>query len=293
MEVALNVFMIVNPVAGRGKGALRSAEFARILGQRGHRVETFMSRKPGDPSVGARACPPDIDRMVVAGGDGTVSEVIDAAADPLRVPILHLASGTANMLSRDLGLPRDLRSLANVLEAGRVRVADIGSSGGSQFLMILSAGFDAEVVREISKTPRDILGYRGYASPILNTVLRYESESLAVSVDRGPIMRAAAVMLLKVRLYGGLFVFCNDASLDSGCFHVCLFEKGSKAALMKYAAAALTRTLPRLPDVKIVRGTHVSIESVHPVAVQIDGNPYGETPVIAELRKTGVPLVCP
>jgi len=55
-------------------------------------------------------------RIVVAGGDGTVNDVLNGLEDPSRVPLAQLAFGTANMLARELRIPRDPGALAALVE---------------------------------------------------------------------------------------------------------------------------------------------------------------------------------
>ena len=58
-----------------------------------------------------------VDLLIVVGGDGTLNEVLNGLADPLRVPLALLPVGTANMLARDLALPHSPGAIATLVES--------------------------------------------------------------------------------------------------------------------------------------------------------------------------------
>ena len=101
----MNVFVIGNPVAGSGWARHRIEELVNILKQRGHRVEVFLTRGSGEAKRWVTQIKPDIETIVVSGGDGTVNEVLNGLADPCRVPIALLPTGSANVLAHELGSP--------------------------------------------------------------------------------------------------------------------------------------------------------------------------------------------
>src|SRR5690606_24453337 len=89
--------------------------------------------EPDDPStLAARiesSIRPDIGRVVVAGGDGTINAALPAM---IRVgkPLGVIPLGTANDLARTLGLPTDPAEAAKVILRGRTRRIDVGSVNG-------------------------------------------------------------------------------------------------------------------------------------------------------------------
>ena len=62
----MKILIVANPVAGgrgKGRGVRRLAEH---LEARGHEVELYWTRGPGDAAKRVRALPDDLDRIVVA-----------------------------------------------------------------------------------------------------------------------------------------------------------------------------------------------------------------------------------
>jgi len=285
----MHILMIANPAAGRGLAEQRIRWFAEILERRGHAVEAFLTSQPGDAEARARLAGPDVERLVVAGGDGTINEVINGLEDPSRIPILHFPTGTANMLAKDLGLPSGIGTLADILETGVVKKADMGLVNGRRFLLLVTAGFDAAVTAEIVTSRRERLGYRGYVVPILKVLARYRPVNMVTTIDGFHRVRGALVMVLNVRHYGGIFVFAETAELDTGFFEVCVFPAESSLSLIRYGLAGVLRWAWLLRDVRRFQAKHVKIEAAPECAVEVDGDYFGTTPITIEVRPAVVP----
>ena len=289
----MQVLVIGNPIAGTGQAERLISRFTRRLEHRGHNVQILMTTRAGEALERARSVQGDLDRLVVAGGDGTVNEVINGLADPSRIPILHLPTGTANQLARSLELPFDAEKLVGILEQGRIRRIDMGLAGSRRFLLLVSSGFDARVAEEVKKCRGSALGYSGYLFPILKAFASHRQARLDVIVDEKERIGGCNVMALKVREYGGAFVFAEEARLDSGRFEVCVFEQGSLGWMSLYAVAGLVGKAAEVPGVIHRSARTVRIESEEPVPVEIDGDYSGMTPVDISIQPAVVPLVAP
>ncbi|MEW6113603.1 MAG: diacylglycerol kinase family protein [Thermodesulfobacteriota bacterium] len=289
----MRILVIGSPIAGTGQAERRVDGFVRALKRKGHDVEAFLTTAPGQARQKARDLTDGIDRLVVAGGDGTINEVLNGLPDPSKVPLLHLPAGTANQLARTLGLPSDPSKLVRILESGPIRRIDMGLAGEHRFLLVAGAGFDAWVTEEIKRHRQGSLGYSGYVSPILKTITAYRPTKMDVVLDGHERIPACNVVVLKVRRYGGLLVFADDARLDSGFFHVCIFPEGSIGWLCLYAVGGLVGKAGKIPGIIRKTAQRVQIQSDKPVPVEIDGDYFGMTPVDLHIRPSVVPVVTP
>ena len=289
----MDVLIIGNPLAGRGSSEHIIRKFACEAERRGHRVETFVSRLPQD--MGMRACQVGsrFDRIVVAGGDGSIHQVLNALPDPSRTPILHLPTGTANMLAQDLGLPRSVEELARLLDHGVVRRIDMGLVGGHRFILVAGAGVDALVTKEIEETTGKAYGYGGYVRPFLRVLRRHRPVELTVRVDDGEPVTGTNVIVLNARHWGGCFVFAEEARLDSGRFEICVFHSYARFAPLKYCAAGFLGLASNLRDVTRLSGRRIRIDGARPTAVELDGDYFGTTPVFIDLVPAAVPVIAP
>src|SRR5258705_7453999 len=89
-----------------------------------------------------------VDLVIACGGDGTINEVVDGLMGS-PIPLAILPSGTANVLARELRLPRDLRKIPALLPAWKAQRIALGKCGGRHFVLMAGAGFDAAVIDQV------------------------------------------------------------------------------------------------------------------------------------------------
>ena len=155
---AKSMLLIVNPTAGRRRRGLVDAVASRVRAE-GWTVDVVETQAAGDARRLAETC--DASRygvIAVAGGDGTINEVINGlagrGADAPAVGIVPL--GTANVLAHELGLGFSAAAVARTMIAGRpvlMRPGEaVNGAGARCFSLMAGAGFDAKVVGAV--TPR-------------------------------------------------------------------------------------------------------------------------------------------
>jgi diacylglycerol kinase family enzyme len=133
---------VVNPTSGDGSHA---DHVDRLLSARGFAVE--MTDGPGDAvDFGRQAGADGVSEVAVAGGDGTVNEVVRGLADADHLDEVTLSVipvGTANLLAGTIGVT-DRRQAVEVADTGEVREVDVGVAGEEPFLVSCIAGLPAE-----------------------------------------------------------------------------------------------------------------------------------------------------
>ncbi|MEE8075636.1 MAG: diacylglycerol kinase family protein [Candidatus Binatia bacterium] len=200
----MNVTLIANPVAGSGKAGRQIQKLVQILDRRGDYVETFITQAAGDARRSASRIEPGSGTIVVAGGDGTLNEVINGVADPSTIPIVLLPTGTANVLAHELGLPSDPEEVAGILAQGVVRKLDMGMIDDRRFMLMVSTGFDAMVTERIQRG-RKGLGYIGYVRPLLGVLAHYRAPKLRITVDGREGLKGALVVVATSETTGESF----------------------------------------------------------------------------------------
>ncbi len=297
----MDFLVIANPVAGGGRGRRLAQQVAARILARGHRCELFLTGRAGDGAALVGQLGEAVRRVVVVGGDGTVAEVFNGLPDPSRVALLQLPTGTANLLAKDLGLPRDPGAVARLAIEGRERVVDYGTvrrvgpgaDGTRRFLMVVSAGFDGAVARAVHASRGARLGYHGYLAPLARTLAEYGWPRFGVSVNGGPPQSCGYALVSKVRCYAGLFTVADRARLDSGHLDVCLFPQASPLLVPRIMAAGLLGKGADWGGGSYQAGHLVRFESRRPIPVEVDGDPWGETPIEIGIVPGGARLVVP
>lgn len=289
----MRILILANPVAGRGRGVRLARRLSRLLERRGHAVELHVTTARDDARRVTRRRASRLDALVVAAGDGTLNEVLNGLPEPDRVPLLPLAVGTGNMLARELCLPTDPEVLAALIEARSMRRIDLGELEGHRFLSLVGIGFDALVAARIARTRRGRLPLRSYARPILEVAWGYRPPRLSVAVDGAPPLTGGYVLVSNLRNYGGVLEITRGARCDSGVLHVFVLER---ARTLDLARAALRASL-RIPfpreGILESTGRTLRVGSTDPVAVQVDGDFWGTTPVTIAVRPAAVRILAP
>jgi diacylglycerol kinase (ATP) len=283
--------ILCNPIAGRGQAFKRARAVEIELKKTGVSVELFLGDDASDLVRKAGAIKPDVERVLIAGGDGTFNTVLNGLIDPAKTVCGLIPCGTANMLARDLGLPSGPADLAHIFVSRNVKRVDMGIVGERRFVLALSAGFDALVTRVLSTSRSGVLGYRGYLLPLLQAVAEYRIPNLTVETE-GLTHNCRLAMVLSTCHYGGIFNVL-PRNCGSGIFRLCIFTRARIPDLMGYSVAALTDLLHNLIEIKPVIGDRILIGSEAPVPVQVDGDYFGSTPVSVSFAPKGVGILVP
>ena len=293
--------IIVNPVSGRGK-ALRLAEAVTdLLRKQGCTVDLLPTQKAGDARLFARDCG-GYGALAATGGDGTVNEVLNGLPPAGGPPLAMLPSGTANVLAKELRLPRDPEGLARVLREGSEKILDLGVEhvSGRRFLLFASAGYDAHVVHLFHAARTGPIGMWQYVYWGLKSILAYQVPSIAVEID-GKLLTSDAswVQISNVPSYGGPLVFTPAARPDNQTFEVMVHHSRRRRGVVGMFWAALIRYFTgfkyRQEAVSFHQATRVKLTSAdgRPVPVQVDGDPSGQLPGDFEIVPGGIRVLGP
>jgi diacylglycerol kinase family enzyme len=233
----MDTLILVNPLAGNKLGASWLPTLKERAASPGRKVLVATTRKGGIPEQ-VRELAPGMRVVIMVGGDGTVSEVLDAVCTlgvPPRVGIVPL--GTGNDLARSLGLYRGrrwaLEEVFGYLESTRTRAVDLWSVDHRlTFSNYASVGLDAAVVRRFCRIRRWIQSPPG--------------------LGKRPFYFAMYVLSwglhLKSRIPPGSRLEWEDDSGREGSVDVGGARVLSITNTPYYAAGALTDPLGRLED---------------------------------------------
>jgi diacylglycerol kinase (ATP) len=258
----------------------------------GCRVTVHQTTGRGDAqAVTARTTSEQYDRIVVAGGDGTVNEVINGLT-PSSPPVALIPMGTANVLAAEIGLSSHAAEIARTIVLGDARPVSLGDVNGRKFVLMTGVGFDAFVVATVSAPLKRILGKGAYVLASLSQFLRGRLPHFEMHVD-GVRYEAASMVIANARFYGGKFVCAPEARMDSPVLHVCLFERAGRWYVAAYALALLFGVLHRMPGYRILPAKHIEIRQPDGAAIQSDGDFIGLTPAQVTVMPRAAWLVFP
>lgn len=286
-----HVIVLVNPRAGRRGAADRVEQLRRILTARGLHVEVHDDLAKAAALADAWREAGVLRALVAAGGDGTAAELANRTMPG--VPLTILAAGSANLLARRMELPADPQRLADVVLEGRTVRLDAGRANGRLFLLMASAGFDADVVERLHAGRRGhIQGWPTYVAHMLRSIRDYTFPEIRVQSEQGE-HRARWCFAFNLPCYAGNFHFAPEADGADGQLDVCLFGRGGVWAGLKFAAAVKLGVQRRLADWREFRAVRLRLESAAGAPYQLDGDPGGRLPLDLEVEPGRLHLLAP
>ena len=297
------ILLIRNPIAGRRRRGLVDAVVRQVQTQ-GWTVDLVDTEAVGDARRLAETC--DAARyavIAVAGGDGTINEVVNGLAHRADAPALAIVPlGTANVLAHELGLSFKAAAIARTMVAGRALLVRPGEAcnGGAPrcFSLMAGAGFDAKVVAGVSAPLKRRFGRGAYVWRSMIETRRYRPVRYAVEID-GVRHEAASVIVTRGRLYAGPYVVAPLATLSDPLLHVCLFERWGRSQTLRFGFALLTGRLPRAGGYRVIAGREVKVSVLSDAGepgkqpVQIDGDDALTLPVSIAVAAGSVRLLQP
>lgn len=230
------------------------------------------------------------DAIIAAGGDGTV-RALAAALNGAAVPIALIPMGTGNVLASEVGLPKRAGHLADVILQGRVQSISGARANGEPFYLMAGAGFDGAAVSGLDTPWKRRVGKLAYAGPGLRALTR-KPPLLNVTVD-GQAYTANWVVFTNGQRYGGPFTITKRADLRSAGLHAVLITAASRLALMAKLARLGVASLDRAKGVQVIPCERATVRSLQPVAVQVDGDPFGQTPLEIVAGGSGFYFIVP
>lgn len=270
-----SIFVVVNPAAGKGRGASLSKPVLAALGT-SVKVGHALTAGPGDEAELTRQALADGYRRIVAvGGDGTWSNVGGAIVDSGVPAALGLvAGGTGCDLAKTLGVPaRDVGAAARVVLGGHTRTIDIGRVEGKPFLNVAGFGFDIAVIED-AKTVRWLGGDLLYLYCALRQLKAFPGFALEIEGNgAAPGARREHLMFIiaNARVFGGGFKVAPTADLEDGRLDAIGFLNMGLRRRLALMGKLMKGTHVAEPEVIMSRAPSYRLIFDHPPAYETDG----------------------
>ena len=300
----------VNLKAGRKSPRERAERLATALQRKGFAVEIHtdldvVSQRANELFEGGT-----LRALTAVGGDGTAAELTNRTLPG--VPLTLLPSGTANLIAKYLKLPFNPEKAAEVIESGKTISFDVGRANGRLFLVMVSAGIDADIVNGVHTTREHNfklnrkkgahISYVSYVKPIFNSIFSYKYPRITTEILDAPdpiSITGKWSFIFNLPRYGwGLPLVPKCVGVDQKLDY-CIFQGGKLGmALLDVFFAqlgSLHRFLPntRLGQASRFRISLASDESDFDVPFQLDGDPGGRLPVEIEIIPNRFTVLAP
>lgn len=284
--------LIVNTQSRRGQVFCRLVEEA--LKQRGFNIDACYSvNDPARlPEVVAHAKQEGCKLLIVGGGDGTLSSVVDHLAyEDIVLGVVPL--GTGNGFARSLGIPMDLEGTIDVICKGRVREIDLGVVNGDYFANIISIGFNAHVVDGTPGYLKKALGVLAYAISGLKEIFQNRPFACDLFSDGKKLAITTRQIIVANGAFYGISKVSKKARLDDGQLIVCALDSTRKGDIVKFWWALLRGDLPSHEAVHLFNATNILCHASPPKAVDVDGEITFKTPISVSVAPKALLVMAP
>lgn len=267
-----NIFLIVNPLAGRKNRSKSLGRLITCLEEKGCSVEVSLTRYSGHAfELASEAISAGNDLIVAVGGDGTVSEVARALAGT-NLPMGIVPWGSGNGLALDLGIHPGIRKCSDILVDGSDTRLDVCRFNEHLFFCTAGVGFNAVVAEKMGRE-----GSRGFIKYIYLVVQQsFVYKPVNVRIKQGNRVIDRKVFMLtfaNASQFGNNAFIAPKASMNDDLIDVVIVNAFSKLWIPLVVVALFFRKISLLPFVECFRANEVYFETERPLECYYDGEP--------------------
>ena len=267
-----NCILVVNPVSGaldKSEFIDATIDFARTKDLKLHLYTTSGENDIENLRLLYTHHQPE--RIIVAGGDGTIKMVTEAMEDE-DVILGILPAGSANGLAADLNLSSIFEDNLEIAFGDHFMDIDIVSINNEKSIHLSDLGLNAELIKNYENG--SIRGKLGYALQALTTLIDLE-ESFTATIhtnNQTLVCVARMIVIANSKKYGSGIVINPNGSMNDGKFELIILKNLDLIVLLKI----ITGNMPIYSeDVEIISTDQATITTSVPVNFQMDGEYYG------------------
>jgi diacylglycerol kinase (ATP) len=272
----MKIVVILRP-PGDGDRVTRLLAALDALRGAGQDVELWTTWAAADATrYASEAAENGADLVLVAGGDGTVNEVVNGIAVAERHPRVGIVPlGTANDFAKGLGIPAGPLEAVRVAVEGRTRLVDVCRVNRRCFVNVSTGGFGAEATEEAPERVKRRLGPLAYALTGARKLLGFRKRRARFLADDRVVHDGDFVFFAvgNAPLTGGGMRIAPRAEVSDGKFDVVVVGGVSRMDFVALMPDLRAGTHIESPDVLYLRASELKVESLEPIPVNADGEP--------------------
>lgn len=286
------IHVVINPGSGQPRPILHTLN--QVFRPAGIDWDVQITKAQGDACKSAQeAADAGVDLVAVFGGDGTVMEVARGVKDT-QVPMAILPGGTANLMSVELGIPRNLTEAVEIAAnpASAVKSVDIGKIGDAYFLLRVGMGVAAQKVELADRELKDRFGIMAYSIAALKAMKDAEKVKYKFTLDGEEYEEMGISCLVDNAGNFGVSGFraSKQVSVFDGLFDVFLIRDKSFQTFISIGKTVAT-SVASSEAVQHWQANEIEISADPPQHIQVDGEIGWETPVKIKVKPGAVKIL--
>ncbi|MBR3929172.1 MAG: diacylglycerol kinase family lipid kinase [Clostridia bacterium] len=180
------ITVLLNPISGGGKAEKALPAIEALLKEEKYQYIVRRTQMPGEATaIAEEAVNGKHEAIIVAGGDGTMSEVLTGVKGS-DVAVIFAPCGTGNDFVRCMNIPAEPVSAIKKQLSSPLRRLDYATVNGKAFLNVCGSGFDVEVLKHLGTYRAKMSGMKAYLFALKDAMKYYKPLRCLISVDDGP-----------------------------------------------------------------------------------------------------------
>ena len=221
----MKCLFIYNPKSGKGKIKKKEQYIVDKLQTKYDVVDILQTKYTGHAHQVIKNCYQFYDTLVVAGGDGTLNEIINAIAEKENPPTIgYIPTGTTNDVASSLKIPKNIKKALNIILNGKVFNHDIFKCNNKYGIYVCATGVFTDASYATKQTEKKKFGKLAYYIYGLNKIFKNEPIHVKIKYDDKIIEKNCSLLLiLNSRNIAGITVN-KKAVLDDGFVDVVMVD---------------------------------------------------------------------
>ncbi len=287
------MLFIINPKSGKGATAPQLA--AAVKNHFPSARVVYTERKAHAKELAAQAVKDGMEKVIVAGGDGTINEAVQSLAGT-QTALGVIARGSGNGLARELGCPLGNFDLAleNIKNSKPV-LCDVGMAQGEYFINLAGLGIEADIAYKFDEHGKD--GARGmwpYFKIGFNQVIKYIPKYLEIQLDDGQFLSCTPLTLVFAngRQYGSNFKIAPQSSLTDGYLDMVIVQNANPVRLLLGLPNFFIEGITPIKVTKTIKVQKALVHCRGNFYYHIDGEPkQGKDTFEIEIKKSALKIL--
>jgi YegS/Rv2252/BmrU family lipid kinase len=229
--------------------------------------------------------------LIVAGGDGSLNEVVNGiflqtVCPPEEITVGMIPVGTGNDWIKTFGIPNYYKEAIKVLKQEKVMRQDVGRITFTEndlvktcyFANMAGFGFDAMVAEKTNHLKnKGRTGITLYLQALGSSFLNYQTAKTHVTIDGQEIDELIFSVSIGIGKYnGGGMMQAPGAIPDNGLFQVTIIRKIGLFGILRNLAGLYSGKYVNDYRVSTFQGRDISISSSQNIAGEADGEALGD-----------------
>ncbi len=230
--------------------------------------------------------------IIVAGGDGTLTQVVGAFAHT-EVTLGVIPLGTGNSFARSLGIAPELETAVEAIVAGRCTRVDLGRVNRTYFANFSTLGLSADISGATSNQLKGAIGAAAYAVAGIRPLLTHRPFACRIRWGKNRLaLRTHQVIVANGRFFGDMPIL-PEATIDDGELAVFTTSGTTTWDAAKTFLALFAGKQLELRDAHYFSAPKVTVKTSPQVALAIDGDVIGHTPARFSVARRALRVMVP